>query len=200
MNEGKREELISRKRKLLLRLQVDDLIKYTINDYLYIFDFLNNNKVLYDIEYLACASEELYSTFLTALRDTNLRSYHFNNQVIKLADNHYVHEKVEHIFPSSLQLRYLPQLPNYEKTFGLRSEAFLKAVNSLGLSDETVYFFYCKYSPVIKLKLNDLQQHITAFLDTEMVANDVCIVPLDYRWLIFGSIEDDWGWGFKSVS
>lgn len=197
MNEDKQEELNFRKSQLLLKLKVDDLIKSTINDYLYIIEFLNRNKVEYEIEYLACVTEELHIAFLKALSDTDLSNYHFDKELIKLADSHYVHEKVEEIFPSSLQLRYFPRLPYYEKSLGLRSKAFLNACNLLALSDETVYFFYCKYSPVIKLDLRDLQQHIAAFLDTDMLSNDVCIVPLDFRWLIFGSIEDEWGWGKK---
>lgn len=200
MNEDKRGELVKRKRNLLLKLQIDERIESTIKDYLYLFDFLNDNNVFYEIEYLTCVNEEKRPLFLEALTYPPLSNYKFQENIVKLSDSHYVHEKVQHLFPSSLKLRYLPVLENYEKNFSLRSSGFENAFNSLGIQNETVYFFICNYTPVIKLQLKDIINYKAEFFDVNHLPNDVCIVPLDYRWLIFGSIEDDWGWGFKPLS
>lgn len=200
MNADKRAELDKKKRNLLLKLQIDEQIQSTIKDYLYLFDILNDNKVFYQIEYLTCENAEQHPLFLEALTSPPLSGYNFQKNVVKLSDSHYVHEKVQHLFPSSLKLRYLPVLENYEKNFGLRSSGFQDAYNLLGVENETVYFFICKYSPVIKLQLKDIVKYQAMFFDVNYLSNDVCIVPLDYRWLIFGSIEDDWGWGFKPLS
>jgi hypothetical protein len=200
MNANKRAELDRKKRNLLLKLQIDERIQSTIIDYLHLFDILNDNKVFYQIEYLTCENAEQHPLFLEALTYPPLSGYNFQENVVKLSDNHYVHEKVHHLFPSSLKLRYLPVLENYEKNFGLRSSGFQNAYNLLGLENETVYFFICKYSPVIKLQLKDIVKYQAMFFDVNYLSNDVCIIPLDYRWLIFGSIEDDWGWGFKPLS
>ncbi|MFM1794556.1 MAG: hypothetical protein RL642_941 [Bacteroidota bacterium] len=195
MNEGKRAELVHKKRKLLLKLQIDERVQSTIKDYLYFFDFLNDNQIFYEIEYLTCVDGENHSLFMEALTYPPLSNYKFQENVVKLSDSHYVHEKVQDLFPSSLKLRYLPVLENYEKNFGLRSAGFENAYKSLDVENEIVYFFICNCSPVIKLQLNDVIKFKTAFFDLNQLSNDVCIIPLDYRWLIFGSVEDDWGWG-----
>lgn len=197
MNKDKRAELVVRKRNLLLKLQIAERIESTISDYLYIFDFLNTNGISYEIEYLTCVDAEHRALFLDALTCPPLCSYNFQENVIKLSNSRYVHEKVEQAFPSSLKLRYLPALENYKKNYGSRSSGFENAYKSLSVDNETVYFFICNYSPVIKLQLKDIVSNQETFFDDNQLSNDVCIVPLDYRWLIFGSIEDDWGWGFK---
>jgi hypothetical protein len=200
MNDDKRAELVKKKRNLLLKLQIDERIQSTIKDYLYLFDFLNGNRIFYEIEYLTCVNVEQHPIFLQALTNPPLSNYNFQENVVKLSDSHYVHQKVEQFFPSSLKLRYLPVLKNYEKNFGLRSAGFENAYKLLGVENETIYFFIYNYSPVIKLQLKDIIKYKTAFFDLNHLSNDVCIVPLDYRWLIFSSVEDDWGWGFKPLS
>ena len=62
--------------------------------------------------------------------------------------------------------------------------------------EEKVFLFYTRFTPVLRVPFSTV-----ALLKEEDIMNpeDLCIMALDGRWLIFRSLENEWTWGYRNL-
>jgi hypothetical protein len=99
------------------------------------------------------------------------------------------------LFPSSLLLRYMPALTTHVAWETDSALMLSQAAKTLTIpSEEEVYFFYTRFTPVLRLPFSSI-----GLLREEEIMNpeDLCIMALDGSWLIFRSLENEWTWGYK---
>jgi hypothetical protein len=151
----------------------------------------------WSFEYFDCVDETEIPFWQNALGKTPLASLNIPLSAIITPDSYLVHSKMEELYPSQLQIRYLPSLPHHMKYEYDVAQMLAQAAKTLAINEEDeVYIFYTRFTPVIRLPFS----LISLLHEQEiMVPENLCIMPLDYSWLIFRSLEYEWTWGPRPI-
>ncbi len=72
-------------------------------------------------------------------------------------------------------------------------QRFKEILAKLNLSNQPIYLFFVRMSPVIKMDLFDLA--LIASNDILPDHEDMAIMAIDGSWLIFKSLEQEWVFG-----
>ena len=156
-----------------------------------IFNAVRELDITWSFEYFDCVTKEDIPYWEVAIKQL-LADSQIPITGSKTPDVYYVHTKLEELYTSQLSLRYNPTLDNhvaYERDTALMLE---RAATTLNISkNEEVYFFYARFTPVLRLPFETI-----ALLKEQdiMMPEDLCIMPIDYNWLIFRSLENEWTW------
>ncbi len=194
MQEEKKRNLSQKKEELQIRLQVRESCRLLEQNWLTAYASLQQQGVSFSIRYLACAGEAEKEAWHTELRNAPWRSMNIHDESILRTDVSPVHEQLFSLYPGVLPLRYLPDLQTYvPDTTASHRQILAELKTRLSLEDPVVLLFFTRFTPVIRLRYNDL----LATTDNEWMLSleDVCISAEDLSWLIFCSMEDEWRYG-----
>lgn len=182
--------LLAQKRKQL-QLQLD--IQHWLPKWLPIFNAVRQLNQPWSFEYVDCVEEADLPFWEKALAQEPLSALGIPGSAIKTPADHYVHRNMEELFPGILPVRYMPALRyhvNYENDTAM---ILSQAAATLHIPPEQeVYFFYTRFTPVIRLPFSSI-----SLLNEEeiMIPENICIMAIDLRFLIFRSLEYEWTWG-----
>lgn len=195
MNDSQSENLLAKRSTLQNQLKIKEQVSVYIVPWLPSYRLILDHNVSAQIEYLNCVSSSVHDLWKDALKQEPLSSFEFSPEHIKKDMYLYIHEKLAEKFPGIYPLRYMPDLPykiNYHES---SPEVILpKAMRSLGISNQPVYFFHNRFSPVLRMMSNDVVELSTLLME---IPEDTCILSTDFSWLIFRSLENEWRWGFQ---
>ncbi len=194
MKETDRLQLLNKKKLLQARLAVAEESKQLMNWWLPAIQVLQEEQTSWVLEYLAPASDDKYSFWLQELRRKPWQEFSFNDAVILNREDAYVHDRIFNNYPSVLPLRYFPELSHKADPLDTADQVLNRARSFLHIEEEPVYLFFARYSPVIILPISTIIKHA----DTDLLLDreDVCITPMNFDWLIFRSMEDEWRFGY----
>jgi hypothetical protein len=199
MNEQQRQTLEQKKKALRHRLEAQEMIRLLVQDWLPVLHYLTEQGIAYELEYLLCAGEEHYLYLVEAMKEPPLAGYPLQPGDIKRSATFYVQSEAGRLYPSEYQMRYMPKLNHHLDWEEDVAKVLDQACPSVSQDDEVVNFFYCRYAPVVKLRLSDLRKHAYFLYRQDSLAEEVCVVALDFRWMIFRSLEDEWRWGEREL-
>ncbi|MBC7507727.1 MAG: hypothetical protein H7320_03120 [Ferruginibacter sp.] len=193
MNEVNKILLEQKRKQLQLKLSIQNWLQGWVP----IFNAIRQWNKLWSFEYFDCANETDLSFWEKSLEKSPLAALEIPLSAIKTPLEYYVHDKMRALFPSSLSLRYMPVLLHreaYETDSALMLTKIAETLNIF--AEEEVFLFYTRFTPVLRLPFSAV-----CLLREEEIMNpeNLCIMPLDYRWLIFRSLENEWVWGEHKV-
>lgn len=185
------ENILLQQKRVQLQLEMN--IQERISGWLPVYNAIRQLNKPWSFEYVDCVTEGLIPFWEKALQKPLLANLGIPASAIKTPANYPVHNKMKALYPSRLSLRYMPALSHtviYEADTG---SVLSRAASSLHITgEEEVYFFYTRFTPVIRLPFSS----IVLIRDQEiMTPEDICIMPADFSWLIFRSLEYEWVWG-----
>lgn len=195
MNDRQLENLSAKRSTLQNQLKIKEQVSVYLAPWLPSYQYILEHNLSCQIEYLNCVSSSVYDFWKDALHQEPLAAFNFSPDHIRKDMYLYIHEKLAEKFPGIYPLRYMPDLPykiNYHES---NPEVILpKAMRSLGISNQPVYFFYNRFSPVLRMMSNDVVELSALLME---IPEDTCILATDFSWLIFRSLENEWRWGFQ---
>jgi len=193
MNDAKKILLEQKRKQLQLNLGIQNWLP----SWLPVFNAIRQLNKAWSFEYFDCIKEADLSFWEKTLQLKPLAVLDIPLRAIKTPGDYYVHQKMVELFPGHLPLRYMPALPHHISYETDGAAVFAKAAATLHISAETeVYFFYTRFTPVIRLPFSSI-----GLLREEeiMVPEDICVMPVDFSWLIFRSLEYEWTWGSNLI-
>src|SRR5690606_34804344 len=164
MQPEKRRELDKRRRQLQQRREAESYIEAYVHPYLDGLQYLNQQAVHYKRAQLTYLNEDWYSHVTEMIQATPCNKYSF--PVLSPTEMRDLQGALDQLFdcyPSTNPLRYVPALPKFadysagsprDDRKGLEETA-----SALKLSDQRVYLYYLRYSPIIELSLMDILKH-----------------------------------------
>lgn len=194
MNEVDRKRLLEKKKLLHAQQAVTEQSKQLIKWWLPAIHVLQTEQTGWALKYLACAGDDTYHFWLKELRREPWKQFSFTDAVILNHEGLYIHDRIFNNYPSVLPLRYFPKLSHKADPGDKASDVLNRAYSFLAIDDQPVYLFFARLSPVISLPLST----VIKLADTELLLSleDICITPMNFDWLIFRSLEDEWLFGY----
>jgi hypothetical protein len=160
----------------------------------FIFQILNDLESLslvYEIEYLCQITDDLKPYLLheiSTLRTIPQKDYYL---LIRNFDDESIHDDVYKAYPSKSTFRYLPTL-NY---LSIDECELNKKLNSIlaanKIDNQQVFLFYNRYPTVLRMDLFSVVKHLEVFRPENRLSEDLCIVSIDFEWLVLLSVEDE---------
>jgi hypothetical protein len=195
MDEETRNRLAAKKHSLQAQQEVIAQSRLLADWWFPTLELVQNAGVEWRLEYFAAHGVEQSAHWTTLLKQMPWSK--FPPEKFPLIEPPlYVHEGVMAAFPGTHPLRYQPNLASRAGTANADDQEMLNdAAQQLGITDEYVYFFFMRLSPVIQLRFTDLVA--LAVKGLFEVPEDICIAPSDLSWLIFRSLEGEWQYGPK---
>jgi hypothetical protein len=189
MNEANKILLEQKHKQLQLNLTLQDWLPR----WLPVFNAIRQINKPWSFTYFDCVHEEDLPFWQKALQQLPLANLNIPLSSIKTPANYPVHHKMESLFASRLSVRYMPALQYHVLYQYDVAKILAQAAASLHIpTDDEVYFFYTRFTPVIRLPFSA----ISLLQEQEiMMPENLCIMPPDYSWLIFRSLEHEWVWG-----
>ncbi|MBD1433929.1 hypothetical protein H8B06_13910 [Sphingobacterium sp. DN00404] len=201
MEHDKRTQLAQKREQLQIKLKAETYIERYITPVQEIFDYLCQQGAAYQIAGLLNIPTEYHPYIKQALARTPYDVYGFQPDHLQKPRLKQLIDTVFDRFPSTNELRYVPDLPEYANYNGIPSEdgtrdAIQQVIQALGLQDQSVYVYYLNYGLVLQLSLAALSDH-----EHEDLFNtwhgDVMVFPESLDWLIAFSLEEEWFGGRK---
>lgn len=187
-----------KKEQLKARLNVKETAKQLAVWWLPVLEVLHEANTIWSLEYFVCAEDFQYGFWLDEIGLEPWNQFPVPKMVIKKTNDFYVHDSIVATFPNTHPLRYVPDLPKFNKGADETGQSVLKRIiHEVSLDDAEVYFVYLRFAPVLKLQLKDIVQ----LADTELFLpmEDVGIVAKDYSWMLFRTLEDEWYFGTSNI-
>ncbi len=194
MNDEDHKRLLEKKKLVHAKQAVTEQSKQLINWWLPAIHVLQKEQVDWKLEYLACVpGGDQYNFWLQELHRQPWQAFSFSDAVILKQEDSFIHERIFHDHPSVLPLRYFPKLSHKADPDDTARGVLNRARSLLTIDDQPVYLFFARLSPVISLPLST----IIKLADTDLLLSgeDICITPMNFDWLIFRSLEDEWLFG-----
>lgn len=193
MNEQERNSSLLKKERLINKLAVDQQSSFLVTWW---FDIANSIKVAgfdWSLEYLEVANQQQYEFWMEKLKQDPWAGFSFPDSVIQQGNSYCVHELFYSNYPSSLPLRYLPKLEKWPTNCSDNGATLKEITAKLNLSNQPIYLFFVRMSPVVKMELYDLAS--IASNDIMPYHEDTAIMAIDGSWVIFKSLEQEWVFG-----
>ncbi|HEY1019360.1 MAG TPA: hypothetical protein VGE25_10195 [Sediminibacterium sp.] len=196
MQEADRERLAEKKKQVQAQQEVVTQSQLLASWWLPVLDLVLQQQCPWQLEYFTCATGYAFDHWQKQLRSDPWLRAGTDRLIVKQHHSLYVHDGITEHFAGHHPLRYEPKL---DFTPGVTeapdTEILTAAFQQLALSDEQVYFFCMRLSPVLLLRFSDLVQLAgKGLLD---LPEDICIAATDYSWLIFRSLEGEWQYGYQ---
>ena len=190
MNLEKRDKLADKKRSLKTRLLVESKIKALENCWLNWFKQVNekiNSCELICLDWVQDSELPFWDSFLNHAPWTEFSDL---TKFLKVGSEPVILELLFKNHPGVLPLRYLPDAPVL-KTNEAPAAIFSQIVMQNQITQQPVYVFFVRMSPVIKMDLYDIMNSpdLNELLPEE---EDMVIMSLDGNWIIFKSLEQEW--------
>jgi hypothetical protein len=193
MNEQEKHMLLIKKQRQLNKIAVDEQSSFLATWCIEVANSINETQIEWSLEYLAVVNQNQYDFWIEKLKLAPWKSFSFPDTVIRKGDSFWVHELFYSNYPSSLPLRYLPKLEKWLTESSDNGVTLREIIAKLNLSNQSIYLFFVRMSPVIKMKLFDFAS--IASNDNLPDHEDVAIMSIDGSWFIFKSLEKEWGFG-----
>jgi hypothetical protein len=195
MNDADRQRALEKKKLLQAQLAVAEQSKQLVNWWLPAIHVLETEQTGWTLQYLTYAEGDQYRLWLQELRRQPWHAFSFSDAVILNRDDSFIHDRIFTDYPSVNPLRYLPRLSQQTEPRDTAGQVLTRARDFFRIEDQPVYLFFARLSPVIKLPISS----IIKFTNTELLLNveDICITPMNFDWLIFRSLEDEWQFGYR---
>lgn len=193
MNEQERDSSLLKKERLINKLAVDHQSSFLVTWWFDIAISIKESGFEWSLEYLEVVKQQQYEFWMEKLKQDPWANFSFHESVIQQGNSYWIHDMLYSKYPSILPLRYLPALENFGASSFRNFEIFQEIITELKLSNQAVYLFYVRMSPVIKINLYDLVNMKTESFLPDL--EDVAIMALDGSWLIFKSLEGEWVFG-----
>lgn len=193
MNKEQIEKREVKKQQLKDKLAVDQQSSFLATWWIEIANSIKETKIEWSLEYLEVVNQNQYYFWMGILKQEPWIGFSFPDTVIHKGDRYWVHELFYSNYPSSLPLRYLPRLEKWLTNRSDNGATFKEILAKLNLSNQTIYLFFVRMSPVIKMDLFDLA--LIASNDILPDHEDMAIMAIDGSWLIFKSLEQEWVFG-----
>jgi hypothetical protein len=195
MKEEDKLKSIQKKQLLKAKLAVEEESRQLADWWLPAIQTLQAEQVEWSLQYLAFARGDKYSFWLEELQTQPWKAFSFNDAAILDQDHPYIHNRIFIDYPSVHPLRYLPELAHNADPAYTASQAMQWASGFIYTEEQPVYLFFARFPPVIILSLSS----VIRLADSELLlpGEDVCITPMNFDWLIFRSLEDQWRFGHK---
>lgn len=192
MNEEQKAILDAKKASIQTKLKVKETIKLFVKNWLEVYELLLSNQIPHQLLYLTITTAAELPFWLPELESAPLKNYGFTEQHLATNPELDIKNKLFTAFPNTYPLRYMPALPKLVNAiYNQPAENLTNAINQLQLPKDTaVYLVYLYYQPIIKIQLKDLLSNAHLLLDFPF--EDIVITPLDFSWMIFKSMEDEW--------
>lgn len=193
MNEQERNSSLLKKERLINKLAVDQQSSFLVTWW---FDIANSIKEAgfdWSLEYLEVANQQQYEFWMEKLKQDPWAGFSFPDSVIQQGDSYWVHELFYSNYPSSLLLRYLPKLGKWPTNCSDNGATLKEIMAKLNLSNQPIYLFFVRMSPVVKMELFDL----ASIVSNDIIPDheDTAIMAIDGSWVIFKSLEQEWVFG-----
>jgi hypothetical protein len=193
MNEQERNSSLLKKERLANKLAVDQQSSFLATWWIEIANVIKEAGVNWNLEYLEVVNQNQYDFWIEQLKRDPWANFSFPDTVIHKGDHYWVHELFYSNYPSSLPLRYLPKLEKWLTNSSDKGATLKEIMAKLNLSNQPIYLFFVRMSPVIKMDLFDLASIATNDIIPDH--EDTAIMALDGSWLIFKSLEQEWVFG-----
>lgn len=196
MQSEKRRELEELRRQLQQRREAESYVETNVYPYLDVLEYLNQQAVPYKLVQLMYLSEVWHNHVTGIIQAPPYNKYRFPVLTpTEMEDLQWILDHLFNCYPSTNPLRYVPSLPKWADYRASSPDddrkGLEKAASSLKLSDQRVYLYYLRYSPIIELSLMDILKH-----DREDLFNwrhgDAVIFPTDLSWLMAFTLEEEW--------
>ncbi len=200
MDNDKRTQLAEKREQLQIKLKAETYIERYIAPVQEIFDYLHQQEVVYQIAGLLSIPTGYHPYVEQIIMKHPYDAYGFRPDHLQKPRLKQLIETVFDQFPSTNELRYVPDLPEYAHYNGILSEdgardGIQHVIQALGLQDQSVYVHYLNYGLALHLSLAALSDH-----EHEDLFNtwhgDVMIFPINLEWLIVFTLEEEWLGGF----
>jgi hypothetical protein len=203
MQPEKRRELEERRRQLQQRREAESYMETYVHPYLEVLGYLNQQAVPYKLGQLMYLNEDWYGHVTKMIQATPYNKYSF--PVLSPSEMKELQGALDQLFdcyPSTNPLRYVPSLRKFaDYSVGSPRDdrkGLEETASALKLSDQRVYLYYLRYSPILELSLMDILKH-----DNEDLFNwhhgDAVIFPTDRSWLMAFTLEEEWYGGRRVV-
>ncbi len=189
------QKLILEQKRMELQFQLS--LKDWLPSWLPVYTAIQKLNKPWSFEYFDCIKDTDLTFYIKALQKQNLNGVSIPESAIKTPDNFSVHNRMKELFPGILALRYMPSLTHHVPYETYTKTILAQAATTLNIpADEEVYFFYTRFTPVIRLPFSSI-----GLLQEEeiMIPENLCIMPIDCSWLIFRSLEYEWTWGCNNI-
>lgn len=149
-----------------------------------------NQKHSWELVYLDVTENDLVTVWQTILSESVWQILKSLKNILHIAPQSPVHNLLFEKHPGVLPLRYLPDAPIL-----ISNEApaaiFSQIIMQNQITQQPVYVFFVRMSPVIKMDLYDIMNSpdLNELLPEE---EDMVIMSLDGNWIIFKSLEQEW--------
>lgn len=193
MNEQERNSSLLKKERLVNKLAVDEQSSFLATWWIEIANLIKETGFDWTIEYLEVVNQNQYDFWKMQLKQDPWAGFSFPDSVIQKGNSYWVHELFYSNYPSSLPLRYLPKLEKWQTNSSDNGATLKEITAKLNLSNQPIYLFFVRMSPVIKMKLFDL----TSIASNDIMPDheDTAIMAIDGSWVIFKSLEQEWVFG-----
>lgn len=196
MEKRQRQLLKEKLRTLQFELQAKEIVERSIGDvWPLLFQHLLEQGVAFNLVYLARVEAAIHPYVVQAVSTSPLAVFPFPVTAVA-PGKPFIHDELYERFPPAYPLRYMPDLEGQAVTGRETSAQILRQAGDwLGITDQPVYFLYNRFYPVITMRFEDLLRHAEMLMDGTDLPEDCCIMPTDFSWLIFRSLEEEWRWG-----
>ncbi len=162
-------------------------MKCHLTPWLRIYDEIVHAGIQPDVKYLAAAFDHDPELVLQAVEEQlNASQNHLLEKIIQ-EKSLPVHGKLDDYYPTVNPIRYLLDGKSFISEDVL--PPLKKCIEDLQITETGCMVLYPVYTPVMELEFSDI---LTAYDQIFEPMTDVCLIALDYSWIIFRSLEDEW--------
>lgn len=190
MDDAARMRLEKKKKNMQAQLQVTKQSEHLANWWLPFVTDLQDAGIPWQIAYLAAAPGETYLPWCRELQRPPWSGMKFSDDVILDRESSPVHDQLFNTFPTTNPLRYLPPIPVLGSQEGLANSFSSLLPKAIHMYRQPVYFVFARMSPVIRINVSHFLEMAAKQLLPE--GEDICIIPANFEWLLFRSLEDEW--------
>lgn len=183
----KRSELEEKKACLQELLKIRSYCNTHLKPWLRLYDELVDSGIQPNIKYLASTFDHDPKLFLQAIEEQVGDSRKQLLEKVIQEESLPVHRQLEEKYPTINPIRYLPDGNSFISEDIL--PVLKNCLDDLQVTDKSCMILYPIYSPVLEIKITDL---LSVYDQIFEPMTDVCLIALDYSWIIFRSLEDEW--------
>lgn len=194
MNPEQKSALEQKRKHLQMQLQATEYINSGIQ--FHWLDYYNNIKALHlhcTIEWLCAATGEEQPYFEAAIKA--LHHPDLKPGMVMVTEESLL-DKICKDFPSTSHFKYVMDLPLLKEYGNDTKEALLLAQEQLKIDDSLVYFLSTDCCPLLQLHWEEILEHSNEIFNHS--ATSLIFTDLNYNWIIFRSIENEWRCGFTN--
>lgn len=191
MEESRRDILKKKRERNQKKDKISEYCKQHVIPWLEIYHSLKSKGADFRLEYLVADLDQpidlVEETLMSLLPDSEhgLITGLIESRVLP------VHQKMEEVFPSRQKIRYLPGKTPL-KSDPDADKMIKNALDELNISPEDECMIcYSIYTPVITTTVREMLKCWSILFEPP---ENVAILHMNYNWIIFRSLEEEWVW------